>query len=85
MINEIDAKIEVNLGNDLAKIAYYALKPDIDKAPKSNLLIKSSYDKDKLIISIKGEDISRLRAGMNSYLRLINLIINTINSLSNKE
>ncbi|MEM3437067.1 MAG: KEOPS complex subunit Pcc1 [Nitrososphaerales archaeon] len=81
MINELDAKIEVNLEEDLAKIAYFALKPDIDKAPKSNLLVKISYDKDKLIINLKGDDISRLRAGINSYLRLINVIINTINSL----
>lgn len=81
MINYLDTKIEVNLEEDLAKVAYFALKPDLDKAPKSNLLVRISYDRDKLMINLKGNDISQLRAGINSYLRLINVIINTINSL----
>jgi tRNA threonylcarbamoyladenosine modification (KEOPS) complex Pcc1 subunit len=78
IIKGLEAKIEVSL-EDLAKVAYFALKPDIDKAPKSSLLVNISYDKDKLIINLRGDDTSQLRAGINSYLRLINVIKNTIN------
>jgi tRNA threonylcarbamoyladenosine modification (KEOPS) complex Pcc1 subunit len=78
IISGLEAKIETILREDLARVAYLALKPDLDKAPKSNLLANISYDKDKLIINIRGDDISQLRAGINSYLRLINVIIKTL-------
>ncbi len=81
IIEGLEAKIEAILGEDLAKIAYLALKPDLDKAPKSSFMINISHDEDKLIINLRGDDMSQLRALINSYLRLINVIINTINYL----
>ena len=81
MIEGLEAKIEASLGEDLARIAYSALKPDLDKAPRSRFMINISHDEDKLIINLKGEDISQLRALINSYLRLMNVISNTIDHL----
>jgi len=81
VIEGLEAKIEASLGKDLARIAYLALKPDLDKAPKSNFIVDISCDEDNLVINLKVDDISQLRSGINSYLRLINVILNTISSL----
>ena len=81
MIEGLEARIEASLGEDLARIAYLALKPDLDKAPKSRFMVNISRDEDKLIINLKGDDISQLRALVNSYLRLMNVILNTIDYL----
>lgn len=81
MIEGLEAKIEASLGEDLARIAYLALKPDLDKAPKSRFMVNIFHDEDRLIINLKGDDISQLRALINSYLRLINVISNTIEYL----
>lgn len=81
IIEGLEAKIEASLGEDLAKIAYLALKPDLDKAPKSSFIVNISYDEDKLVINLRGDDTSQLRALINSYLRLINVILNTIDYL----
>ncbi|MCP8313365.1 MAG: hypothetical protein H3Z53_03180 [archaeon] len=81
IIEGLEANIEAILGEDLARIAYLALKPDLDKALKSSIVINIFHDEDKLVINLKGDDISQLRALINSYLRLINVILNTINYL----
>jgi len=81
IIEGLEAKIEVNLEEDLARIACLALKPDLDKAPKSSFTINISHDEDRLVINLRGDDMSQLRALINSYLRLINVILNTINYL----
>ncbi|MCP8318026.1 MAG: CTAG/PCC1 family protein [archaeon] len=81
IIEGLEAKIEVNLEEDLARIAYLALKPDLDKAPKSSFMINISHDEDRLVINLRGDDMSQLRALINSYLRLINVILNTIEYL----
>jgi tRNA threonylcarbamoyladenosine modification (KEOPS) complex Pcc1 subunit len=81
MIKGLETRIEASLGKDLARIAYSALKPDLDKAPKSRFIVSIFRDEDKLIMNLKGDDISQLRALVNSYLRLINLISNVIDCL----
>ncbi len=81
MIEELEAKIEASLGEDLARIAYLALKPDLDKAPKSRFTVNIFCDEDRLIIDLRGDEISQLRALINSYLRLINVVLNTIDYL----
>lgn len=81
MIEGLEARIEASLGEDLAKIAYLSLKPDLDKAPKSRFMVNISHDEDKLVVDLKGDDVSQLRALINSYLRLINVISNTIKYL----
>ncbi|MGQ9468897.1 MAG: KEOPS complex subunit Pcc1 [Nitrososphaerales archaeon] len=81
LIEGLEARIEASLGEDLAKIAYLALKPDLDKAPKSSFTVNIFHDEDKLVINLKGDDISQLRALINSYLRLMSVILNTINYL----
>jgi tRNA threonylcarbamoyladenosine modification (KEOPS) complex Pcc1 subunit len=81
VIKGLEARIEANLGEDLAKIANLALKPEIEKAPRSRFIIRISHYKGKLILNLSGKDISQLRAMANSYLRLIGAIIGTIQNI----
>ena len=51
-----------------------ALSPEIkNKIPKTNVKIK--IDKKTYFLDIKSDDISSLRAAINSYLRWINTAI----------
>lgn len=73
LIKGLEARIETSLEKDLAQIACLALKPDL--ISRSRLRVEITHDKDRLTLNLKGGDISQLRAGMNSYLRLIGMIV----------
>jgi len=53
-----------------AEIIYNALK--IESAPNANVDI--SFDNGKLVLFIKAEKISNLRAAINSFIRWIEMI-----------
>ena len=73
IIKGLEARIEVSLKEDLAQIAFLSIRPDL--ISKSRLKAEINYNKEGLILNLRGKDISQLRAGMNSYLRLIGMIV----------
>ncbi|NWG08906.1 MAG: hypothetical protein HXX80_01095 [Nitrososphaerales archaeon] len=65
----------------MAKIAHLALKPEIEKAPRSRFIVKISHDRGKLVLNLRGKEISQLRAMTNSYVRIIGAITKTIQNI----
>lgn len=55
-----------------AEAAYVALKPEVGTARRFRASL--SVDGNKLILDVDADDLSALRAALNSYLRWIALI-----------
>jgi len=61
----------IELKHPNAKIIYRSLLPESRRTlPRTKVILR--YDEGKLIMEIFAEDISALRASLNSYLRWIN-------------
>ncbi|RLE84775.1 MAG: hypothetical protein DRJ41_02500 [Thermoprotei archaeon] len=70
-------KIIVEFEDDKeAKLFYEALKPEELTAPSYRSKVKISHDVNKLTIIINSKDVSSLRASVNSFLRLLNVLGN---------
>jgi tRNA threonylcarbamoyladenosine modification (KEOPS) complex Pcc1 subunit len=66
----------------VAEAAFFALRPDTkyfsrDSSSKSRIFL----DDHMIIIQVQANDISSLRASLNSYLRLLQLCINTLSDI----
>ncbi len=49
---------------------YSALKPDVKSSPERQVSADIRLNDDQIIIDISSNDLSHLRASLNSYLRL---------------
>lgn len=67
------AQIEISCKDP--KTVVKSLEPEIEKLDKFNAQI--SGDKDKIKLSIEANDLSGLLAGINSYMRLIKISVDT--------
>jgi len=69
-------KAEIEIECEKPEIVIKALKPDLENLNKFNISL--THEKNKLKIKIEAKDISSLLAGINSYLRLVKVAINTM-------
>lgn len=85
MIEKAKAKLIINIKKKKASIILKSLIPEIKNPPtnrsKINLLIRDK----KLLMNIKAKDMNALRAALNSYLRWINMIIETLGVIEKNE
>lgn len=63
------AKAEIEIESENPEQAIKALKPDIDETPRFEVELVPS--KDQVALKVDAEDLSAMRAAVNSYLRLI--------------
>ncbi len=66
---KFNATIEIKAGNS-ADAIYSALKPDVKSSPQRQLDASIALNNDTISIDISSDDLSHLRASLNSYLRL---------------
>jgi tRNA threonylcarbamoyladenosine modification (KEOPS) complex Pcc1 subunit len=64
-----NATIEIR-AKDSANAIYSALKPDVKSSPERQVSANIRLSNDEISIDISSNDLSHLRAGLNSYLRL---------------
>ncbi len=64
-----NATIEIRTRTAAGAI-YSALKPDVKSSPERQVSADIRLNDDQIIISISSNDLSHLRASLNSYLRL---------------
>ncbi|MEM2083329.1 MAG: KEOPS complex subunit Pcc1 [Nitrososphaerota archaeon] len=85
MIEKAKAKIIFNISEKEASIILKSLLPEI-KNPATNrskidLLIRDG----KLLMNVEAKDMTALRAALNSYVRWINMIIETLGVIEENE
>ena len=71
------ADISIKLQKPIPNIIVLALEPELGRATTPKTQVNISETNVGLTLSIEAENISALRAAMNSYLRWINCIITT--------
>jgi len=64
-----NATIEMRASSSASAI-YSALKPDVKSSPERQVSADIRLKDDKISIDISSNDLSHLRASLNSYLRL---------------
>jgi len=69
--------VEIKTKN--SEVIYSALKPDIDHVIEGHTCADMKLDGDIIHIDINSDDLSRLRASLNSYLRLAKTAIDCLN------
>ncbi len=69
------ARIELEFeSEEEARLMYRALKPEIESRPAGGVEASITLSGNKILIYIEAENISKLRAAVNSYGRLAALI-----------
>ncbi|MEM1574423.1 MAG: KEOPS complex subunit Pcc1 [Nitrososphaerota archaeon] len=85
MIKKAKAKIIFNIPEKEASIILKSLLPEImnpaTNRSKINLLIRNG----ELLMDIEAKDMTALRAALNSYIRWINMIIETLGVIEENE
>ncbi len=77
------AVIEIPLeSSQVAETIRFALEPETDSAPSDRAQAMVSVKGETLVIDITAEDITSLRAAMNSYVAWVSACIASIDSLT---
>jgi len=76
-ITKIEVSVEIHQ-SDLIRVISNALRPDFRKDYRLHINLKVSHKEKKIILSLKGKEVSQIRASINSNLRLIGLILRTL-------
>lgn len=82
IVEKVEVTIEVYLRRNLAQIVGMVLEPD---SIFDSYLKRIDYDDGKVTVLLEGKDLSELRAGINSYQRLVGLFVSILDSLCFKE
>jgi KEOPS complex subunit Pcc1 len=64
-----------------ARILYSALAPETESIPSDRASTKVSVNGSSLIVEIDANDLTALRAALNSYVAWISACMRTINSI----
>ena len=72
-IKNIEASVEIH-PKHLITVISKALKPDFKKDFRFDINLKVTYKEKKIILSLKGKEVSQIRASINSNLRLIGIL-----------
>ncbi len=76
------AKLEIPLeSNEAATILYNALLPETESIPSDRAESKVSIKNNTLIVEVKANDLTALRASLNSFSAWIAACIETLESI----
>ena len=77
------SRLEIDLGNaELAEILLKALEPETLSVPSDRARATLSMKDSTLIIAIQADDLTALRAAMNSYLSWISGSLGAVDSVT---
>ena len=77
------AVLEIPLeSNELAEILRQALDPETNSAPSDRAQAEVSISENVIVVEILAEDLTALRAAMNSYLAWISGCIRAVESVT---
>jgi len=75
------AIIRIAFNNDLSKLIYKAISPEVRDRISKRIEVNARDEDKSLIIEVQAEDITSLRAAVNSYLRILAALIRTLGEL----
>ncbi|MDD1775570.1 MAG: hypothetical protein LUQ24_08575 [Methanobacterium sp.] len=79
MLHKVDMQFQIEFDDiKQAEIVLKALEPEIKSSPSQRASVKLKIDGSKLNMDIQAEDVTSLRAAINSYVRWIMLSLDVI-------
>ncbi|MFW9908711.1 MAG: KEOPS complex subunit Pcc1 [Candidatus Thorarchaeota archaeon] len=82
-IENVHAVLHIDLDSpELVDILYQALEPETASVPSDRASVKLEKLGSRLIVTIDANDLTALRASMNSYLAWISGSIRTVDSVT---
>ena len=82
-ITWLHANLEIPLESpELAKVIHDAICPETNSAPSDRARVKVTIHSSVLILEISAEDLTALRAAMNSYLAWISGCVRAAESVT---
>ena len=79
--SRFEAKIRFHLPRDEAEILYSSIIPEAKDIPSKRTSVSMTLTEDGLNLMIKASDPVALRAALNSFLRFIDSILETLHEL----
>ena len=79
--SRFEAKIRFHLPRNEAKILYSSIIPEAKDIPSKRTSVSMALSEDGLNLMIKASDPVALRAALNSFLRFIDSILETLHKL----
>lgn len=80
---EIQASIEILIPDKvILKSLFSALKPESEKTPTERSITNISIVEDTIIIKISTNDLTSLRASINSYFKWLKAVIESLKVIS---
>lgn len=81
---EIQARIKISISDsNLFRALYSALKPESERAPTERSTVKIIKETNFIIINISTNDLTSLRASINSYFKWLKAIIECLEVIKN--
>ncbi|UCH88445.1 MAG: hypothetical protein JSV49_09295 [Thermoplasmata archaeon] len=78
------ATLNLQLGSDLTELIYRSLEPELERE-HTNALVEIKKQPNGLLLQIQTEELSTLRAALNSYIRWINCICSINNVIHSNQ
>ena len=83
---EVSTEIEIEFSKpEIAEIVYMSIKPETIKPPTERSKPKININKNIITIQIYSKDLTSIRASINSYLRWIKTVIESLEVVSGFE
>lgn len=79
----LQAVLEIPIDSEeLARVIRSAIAPETDSAPSDRAKARVSVESSVLLVEISAEDLTALRAAMNSYIAWISGCIRAVDSVT---
>jgi tRNA threonylcarbamoyladenosine modification (KEOPS) complex Pcc1 subunit len=76
------SRLRLSLGtNEEAKLLYSALLPETESVPSDRASTTIAVEGSVLVVDIRADDLTALRAAMNSFLSWISACLRTLDSM----
>jgi len=79
--SRFEARIRFHLPRDEAEILYSSIIPEVEDIPSRRTSVSMALTEDGLNLVIRASDPVALRAALNSFLRFIDSILETLHEL----
>lgn len=77
-----DAEITIDAVEELVQIIEKSLHPEVEQPISERSKVEITTENSELRIRVKASDLAALRAALNSYLRWVGAILDTLENIS---
>lgn len=81
-LNQAEAEIQIEATPDTVKVLIGSLQPELEHAVSERSAVKITFNNKGIVIGITADDVTALRAAVNSYLYWVRGILDIGNRIN---